>query len=140
MKKAKEKDKSYKPFDREQCLEDLEVDIDNLVKQWAEQPTKYLGYGLELSFLIKKKNKMRQKLVHAIIKNPDEYGVTKLPVSDAAINRVLDIDDDLIDINYEIDNYTYAVKSFEQRKKALEYESQLLQGGFHGDPKERRGK
>ncbi len=124
-------------FDKAKCLEDLEVDIDNIIEQWAQQPTLYLSYGLLLSTLIKKRSKLRQKLTRKIMKNPDEYGLTK--VSDAAIERVLAMDDEIMEMNYEVDNHNWAVKSFEHRKKALEYEAQLLQGGFHAEPKEKKG-
>ena len=137
MKKTKKKDVSDELlFDKEECLSDLEVDIDNIVEQWAQQPTLYLNYALRLSTLIKKRSKIRQKLTRKIMANPEDFGLSK--ISDAAVERALAMDDELIDINYEVDNHNWAVKAFEHRKKALEYEAQLLQGGFHAEPKEKK--
>lgn len=123
-------------FDKAQCLEDLEVDVHNLSEQWADHSTKYLFYALELSILIKERSIARAKLTDKITTNPEKYGIVK--ISDAAIERVLVADSDIIDLTHEVDNFNWAVKAFEHRKKALEYESQLLMGGFHAEPKERK--
>lgn len=123
-------------FDREQCLEDLEVDVHNLSEQWAEQPTLFLNYALELSILIKERSIARAKLTDKVTASPEGYGLAK--VSEAGIERVLVADSGIIDLTHRIDNFGWAVKAMEHRKKALEYESQLLMGGFHAEPKERK--
>lgn len=130
-------------FDKEQCRQDLEVDVHNLSEQWAEQPTLFLNYALELSILIKERSIARGKLTDKITANPGKYGFTPdksglVKISEAGMERVIVMDMTIINLTYEIDNFNWSVKAFEHRKKALEYESQFLMGGFHAEPKERK--
>jgi len=110
---------------------EIKVDTYNLQEEWARQPVLFLKYSLKMSKLIHQKDLLRSELASKVIKKGEK-------ISEAALNREVDGNEELIDLQYEINMYKNAVAAFEHKKKALEYEAQLLIGGFFSEPSNKK--
>lgn len=123
-------------FNAEEAKKELKINKYDLAEEWANQPNLFMKYSLKMSNLINKKELLRSSLTTEIILNPDKHGMAKL--TETGVGRVLDTNEELIAIQLQINLYKGAVSAFEHKKKALEYECQLLIGGFFSEPKEKK--
>ncbi len=128
----KKKDFSVLEFNK-QAEEDLFINTETLQEGWEKQAVLFMQYAMGLSLLIKKKDKYRAQLSDSIVTDPTKYGIEG-KLSEAALNRLVDGDEEYINLCFQLNCYSNAVKAFEHKKKALEWESQLLQGGFFSEP------
>lgn len=124
-------------FDRLQCHKDLRINENDLQSEWLKQAQLFFDYASQMSILSKKRNELSAKLADDIKTNPEKFGIPAGKVSEAALERSIQSNIEIIELNYQIDLYSNAVKAFEHKKRALEYECQLLMGGFFAEPKEK---
>ena len=111
--------------------EEVRVNENDLQGEWSKQATLFLKYSLKMSRLIHDRDTYRREVANKILVSTDK-------ISEAALTRMLDSDAKIIDFQLQINQHKNAVQSFEHKKKALEYETQLLIGGFFAEPKEKK--
>lgn len=120
-----------KPIDLKQLDKDLEVDEFNLQKEWQRQPQLFMDYAAESAKYRKARDNAKRKLSKKILKKKGE-------MSEAALNRMVDRDPEILELRYQRDIYKYAVQAFEQKKRSLEHEQELLIKGFFAEPREKK--
>lgn len=120
-------------IDLKQLRKDLEVDEHNLQFEWVNQPNLFMSYAIELSKFIKKRDLKRKELSESITKEEEK-------ISEAKLNRLLEADEEIIELSYQVHQHKYAIQAFEMKKKSLEHEQGLLIGGFFSEPVRKKGK
>lgn len=118
-------------MDIKKLREELNINEYDLQEEWRKQPVLFMDYSTKLSRLIHERDEYRSQLAGNIINKGEK-------ISEAAMTRTLENDEGMIDFQLQINLYKNAVQSFEHKKKALEYEAQLLMGGFFSEPKEKK--
>lgn len=114
---------------------DLRIDEHDIQREWNMQPTLFMKYASIFSKAIRDKDKITAYMTEQITAFPEKHGLDK--VSEAGIQRVLNTQEQIIEANFQVNFYKNALQAFEHRKKALEYECQLMLGGFFAEPKEK---
>jgi|2_EtaG_2_1085320.scaffolds.fasta_scaffold13196_4 hypothetical protein len=112
---------------------DLKINENNLQGEWSKQAGLYMHYGEGASLFKKLRDDKKRKLFKKFVEENKEK-----PLSESALTRMVDKNAEVIEFQYQLDMYRNAVWSFEQKKKALESETQLLIGGFFAEPKNKR--
>jgi|TARA_Y100000034_G_C6889533_1_gene408978 hypothetical protein len=118
--------------------DEIKVNENDLQGEWAKQATLFLKYSLKMSKLIHERDNRRRELANSLLNGVENFRLKGEKLSEAALKRMLDSDEDIIEMQYQIDTHKNAVQAFEHKKKALEYETQLLIGGFFAEPKEKK--
>jgi hypothetical protein len=117
----------YKKIEKE-IQKDLKINIYNLKEEWARQPTLFMDYASKAAKYRDKRDNLKRKIAHKVLKEKGE-------MSESALNRIVDKNKEVLKLRYLRDIYKLATQAFEQRKKALEHEQELLIKGFFADPK-----
>lgn len=126
---------------------DLIIDEMSLDKEWREQPSMYMKYA-NLAAEADAERKRAKELVestHAELylsykREADEKGQK---ATEATINALIatsepykEVKEEAIQLEFKFNVLNNAVKSFEQRKSALENLVKLLIGGFYSEPRQ----
>ena len=112
--------------------EEILIDVDALDLEWLEQPQlmlKYTKHQAEtrkrMDFAKERLELVKAELDKSIRSNPGDYGIVK--VTESVVQNTIILSDDYqvamkdyLDIKYEYDIASGVVRSFEQRKSALE--------------------
>ncbi len=129
----------------------IDIDLNNLEKEWADQPKLYLKYA---EILADKRfqhaeAKAQIKVVEAevllrIRRNPTKYDITK--ASEKAYTAAVAIHEDvqaaITRANkkaYQVDMYEAMVRALEHRKAALEDEVRMMLSGLNAEPRAPKG-
>ena len=130
---------------------DLEIDPNNLDREWMEQPRLYFRYAAELSDARKELDiaKSRQDLLKAeldtaIRNDPEVYGVRK--VTEGSITSAImtreewrDAAKQVLDAKHVVDVLSAAVTALDHRRKALEGMVQLFLANYFSRPRAPKG-
>jgi len=117
----------------EKAKQDVEINEFNLQEEWALQPILFLNYSILVAELTHERDTLRSNKADAIVK---EYEITtNKKASEAYIERMLETDKELIDLQLELSIAKNIVNAFHHRKSALENSVILLINGMHAEPK-----
>ena len=128
--------------------EDLEIDLSNLHEEWLRQPMLYSQYAEASAEALRQKDLAKNKLEVvkaqldlAIRSDPAKFELGK--ITEAAITNTILLQEEYqevyreyIQAKYEFDILCGVVKSFDQRKTALENEVRLWGAQYFAGPKE----
>ena len=112
--------------------QDVEIDPENLDREWVRQASLFGRYCELLADAHRQLDLKKEKLVMVDAKlgleirtNPNKYGLDK--VTEAGVNSILvlqeehkELEKELIDLRYDVEVLTGAVRSLDQKKSALE--------------------
>jgi hypothetical protein len=126
--------------------EDLMIDQDQLDYEWLTQSSNYMKYQEQAIFAQTKVDKANERLgiyeaeLDATIRA--EAKESKEKITEAQIKNQIIVNEERLELVQEVrvakEHYNIlsaAVKSFDHKKKALEYLSQLWMGGYYSEPK-----
>jgi hypothetical protein len=119
-------------LNQKQLNRDLKIDEYNLQNEWTKQPTLFMDYAVHASNYRLKRDDAKRKLSNKILKEKEGE-----KFSEAALNRLVDRDPEILELRNQRDLFKYAAQALEMKKKALEHLQQLLIGGFFAEPKEK---
>ncbi len=119
-------------LDMSQLEKDLAIDEYDLQSEWTKQPILFMQYASKASKYRLKRDDAKRKLSKKILKEKEGE-----KLSEAALNRMVDRDPEILELRQLRDDYKYAAQALEMKKKALEHLQQLLIGGFFSEPKEK---
>jgi len=128
-------------------LDDIRIDETCLDVEWLDQPTlmmKYCQYAIlmrkKLDLAKEKVDIVKAELDKKIRLNPAEFGIEKL--TETAVQNTIILQDEyrmaveeMIEIKYQYDLATSAVRSIEQRRDALENLVKLHGQQYFAGPK-----
>ncbi len=112
--------------------QDVEIDPENLDREWVRQASLFGQYCELLADAHRQLDLKKEKLVMVDAKlgleirtNPNKFGLDK--VTEAGVNSILvlqeehkELEKELIDLRYDVEVLTGAVRSLDQKKSALE--------------------
>jgi len=125
---------------------DLIIDEHSLDEEWIKQPRLFMQYAKESA--VKKREyditKAKFEVLEAEIdtevrSDPESYingKITEKSIKNAVLTNAdyLEAQQDLIDLAHELEIMKYAVRSFEQKKSALENLVKLHGQGYYSEP------
>jgi len=128
---------------------DLQINPDELDKEWMRQPLLFFRYACVLSdarqeYEVAKNNMevVRAEIDQRVRTDPSAYGIKKL--TEAAVSAVIPtlpeykrVRKHLLDTKHKVDIYESVVGALEHRKKALEKLVELYLAGYFSEPKVR---
>lgn len=126
---------------------ELQIDLDRLDDEWAEQSNRRYEYGVELAEVRRRwemsKNALSEvesEVARDIRQRPEIYGLTK--ITENAVKETMPLQDkvkeakqQVVEARYEMDLAESAVIAFDHRKKALEKEVELFLANYFGKPR-----
>ena len=126
--------------------DDIRIDKFNLDVEWEMQPAKYIEWATKLSVAILERDQCKQRIdvlraqLDRKLRVELEKQLGKKP-TEGAISAAIDLEqtyqdiqDEYHQINYQVNILTAARNAFEQRKKALEYLTQLYLSSYFSKP------
>lgn len=113
---------------------DLTPNLHELHKEWLRQPSLRMEYAEELAHRQRILMQTKSKLDTRIRQHPKNFGLDKL--SETGIEKMIDYQQEIIDLNFDISMLKSALKSIDQKRDALENEVKLLTMNYFAGPKE----
>lgn len=125
----------------------IEINENELDREWYEQPKLVLKYGLRLAELKKEAAETKAELeriaanLETMIRaNPAKYGIDKVTESQIKSQILLQAQyvkkqNELLEAEYKVDQYQILMRALEHRKGALENAVKLHGQGYFAEPK-----
>ncbi|MBT6048758.1 MAG: hypothetical protein HOG49_18305 [Candidatus Scalindua sp.] len=120
-------------WNKETALDEVEINEHDMQNEWNMQPVIYLENSLRVSELVHRRDSLQRDKIKTI-KDVQKVSTGKV-LSDAALGRELDTDQELIDLNFQISNAKASVSALQQKKASLENLQELLINGISAEPK-----
>lgn len=127
--------------------EDIKIDDSMLDMEWLDQPEKMMSYCIVMADAMKALDYAKQnidivtaELDKEIRTDPEKFGISK--ITESVVSNTITLADaykeankKLIEAKYEVEMAKGAVRSFEQRKEALEALVKLHGQSYFAGPK-----
>jgi len=127
--------------------EDLFIDKYNLDIEWLKQPMLFVKWAERWAEAVERRDRAKQylevikaEMYTKIKKDPDVYGLPDKP-TEGATNAIVTKSkkyrsafEDYLDLNGQVNVLASAKEAMNHKKRALEYVSQLMLGGFYSNP------
>ncbi|MBT6048984.1 MAG: hypothetical protein HOG49_19470 [Candidatus Scalindua sp.] len=119
-------------WNKETALDEAEINEHDLQNEWNLQPVIFLENSLRVSELTHRRDTLKSSKVSEVT---EKYHNSNMKLTDAALGRELDSDQELINLTFDIANCKASVAALAQKKTSLENLTTLWINGLNAEPK-----